>query len=219
MKNQTIPPQRPNLSHKDFNDVVAPLNIDRKKYPIVLVGKRDHYDTLVGGKQNNRNFYDDALMLSIVNKDGSHVFETYNFNTDPSIFRNATKDVKGIATLQKGLYFAHRLDWHKNRYLAVCQRVAPVNVTRDGQIGIDRSLFGINIHSGGNTNTHSEGCQTLPPVQYVLFMLSVLRYFGIDGTNCFADWLRPTRVERVAFDALLNKNIEMRQMVIPYLLY
>ena len=218
-RNLHIPPERPKLTLEDFNKAVAPHNINRSKYPFLLVAKRDHYDNLVGGKQNNRNFYDDALMLHIINKDGSQLFKTFNWNTDPSAFRNATSDKKGMATLCKDLYFSHRLGWHKNKYLCLRQEVAPVNVTRDGQTGIDRGLHGINLHSGGIFNTHSEGCQTAPPPQFDDLMATVLAYWGLDFYALFKDNLNPTKQERANFDAILNSNPEMRQMVFPYLLY
>jgi len=218
-RNLTVPPERPKLTLDDFNKVVAPHNINRSKYPFLLVARRDHYDSLVGGKQNDRNFYDDALMLHVVNKDGTQIFKTFNWNTDPSSFRLATKDKKAMGTLCKGLYFAHRLDWHQNKYLAICQRVAVVNATRDGQTGIDRGMFGCNMHSGGIFNTNSEMCQTAPPPQFDDLMATVLNYWGLDFYALFKDNLTPTKQERVRFDAILNSNPEMRQMVFPYLLY
>lgn len=217
-RNLHIPPERPKLTIQDFNTAVAPHNINRSKYPFVIVAKRDHYDNLVGGKQNDRNYYDDACMLHVVNKDGSQTFKTFNWNTDPSAFRLTTKDKKAMGTLCKGLYFTHVLDWHKNKYLALCQRLTVVSATRDGQSGIDKGMFGCNIHSGGIFNTNSEMCQTSPPPQFDDLMATVLAYWGLDFYALFKDNLNPTKEERARFDAILNGTPEMRQMVFPYLL-
>ena len=66
---------------------------------------------------------------------------------------------------------AYRLDLHKGQYLALCQRVAAVTVTRDGEPPYeDTGWFGINIHRGGINTTSSEGCQTIPPSQWEAFI-------------------------------------------------
>jgi lysozyme len=54
---------------------------------------------------------------------------------------------------------------HKGKYLALCQRSAPVTVIRD-DMGEDTGMFGINQHMGSTTVVSSLGCQTIPPSQY-----------------------------------------------------
>jgi len=215
---KTIPQTKPqNLTQQLFDERVAKYNIDRVKYPIVLLGLRNYYDEAVGGAQFDRNFYDDAFALSIHHKDGRKQFLVFNGNTDPSIFRPATAKQKGIATLQTGCYYAHKLDWHGGKYLALCQRAAIVSVLRDGG-GVEKDYLGINIHSGGNNGTHSEGCQTLPPSQFIELMTAVFDYFKYDYTNMFKNHFKPTQGERIAFNDILVHNRELSSFVMPYVL-
>lgn len=213
-----IPKNKPqNLTQALFDQRVNKANIDRSKYPIVILGLRDYYDEAVGGVQNNRNFYDDAAALSIHHKDGRKQLIVFNWNTDPSLFRPATAKQKGIATLQTGVYYAHKIDWHGGKYVALCQRAAIVSVLRDSGL-IDKGYLGINIHSGGNSGTYSEGCQTSPPLQFIELMTAVFAYFGIDYTKLFVNPFKPTQAERKAFNDMLVRNRELSSLVVPYVI-
>jgi len=215
---RTIPQNKPqNLTQQLFDERVNKCGIDRIKYPIVLLGLRDYYDDAVGGAQFDRNFYDDAAALSIYYKDGRKQLIVFNWNTDPSLFRPATAKQKGIATLQTGVYYAHKLDWHSGKYLALCQRAAIVTVLRDGGL-VEKGYLGINIHSGGNNGTYSEGCQTSPPMQFIELMTAVFDYFGLSYVTMFKNPFKPTQGERMAFNDMLVRNRELSNLIVPYVI-
>jgi lysozyme len=213
-----IPKNKPqNLTQALFDQRVSKYNIDRANHPIVILGLRDYYDDAVGGSQNDRNFYDDAGAMSIYFKDGRKALFVFNWNTDPSLFRPATAKQKGIATLQTGVYHAHKIDWHGGKYVALCQRAAIVSVLRDGGL-TDKGYLGINIHSGGNNGTYSEGCQTSPPLQFVELMTAVFAYFDIDYAKLFVNPFKPTQAERKAFNDMLVRNRELSSLIVPYVI-
>lgn len=163
------PAARPRLSSAALQKLLKPYKIDSEKYPMVIVGIRGYYRNTLGKPEvNDRGMYDDAIFIYT-----SQVFAAYNANTDPSSFRKRTASRKGMASLKPGIWYAYRFDTHRGaraQYPAICQRVAPVTVIRDGDPPYeDTGMFGINIHKGGNRTTSSEGCQTIVPDQWDSF--------------------------------------------------
>lgn len=158
-----LPPAKPRLSAADLHQAIAGFNVDREKYPLVIIGIRGYYRNSMGlpGK-NDRGIYDDALFIDSIN-----TTTAFNANTDPGTFR------PGIAVLQPGIYYAHRFDTHhgsKSSYPAICQRCGKVTLLRDGKLETETGEnYGINIHRGGETGTSSLGCQTIPPKQWQSF--------------------------------------------------
>ena len=156
-----VPSAVPRLTRAELAARLAAAGhvIDAAQFPLQVIGIRGYYrDTMGAAGTNDRGIYDDALFVQSPN-----VTAAFNGNTDPSVFRPA------IASLDPGLYFAHRLGLHKNAYQALIQRNGEVAVTRDGGVK-ERGYFGINIHRGGNISTSSEGCQTIPPSQWDAFI-------------------------------------------------
>ncbi|MCA0448004.1 MAG: hypothetical protein LCH54_17440 [Bacteroidetes bacterium] len=187
MTKPILPSAKPRLSSSDLHEKLSPYDLDRTLHPvIVLVMKcakqiRGYYLKTMGDPvANNRGIYDDVLFI-----DSPQVTAVFNANTDPSHFRKGrgSGKEKGIARLKPGLYNAHCLDLHKNKYLALVQRLGEVTVIRDGEPDYEETgYFGVNIHKGGYTTTSSLGCQTIHPDKWDSFISTVkdqsVRYFG-----------------------------------------
>jgi hypothetical protein len=175
-----LPQSRPQIKADKLKKIIDAAGLDLSKDPVAIIGIRGYYlDTMGAPGKNDRGIYDDAIILAT--RDG---FTTFNGNTDPSVQYKT-----GRAVLKPGLYRSHRFDTHRgaqSQYPAICQRVAPVTVIRDGQ-GEDTGMFGINIHKGGTSTTSSEGCQTIPPSQWDAFYQQAKQAaqeaFGLDGWN------------------------------------
>jgi hypothetical protein len=176
MQNLSILPKagRPRLAETEFRRMIEPYGVDLAKYPIVVCGMRGFFAKETGASDaNERDIYDDALFLWAPD---ASTYLAFNGNTDPSKLRLGlgAGAAKGTAVLQPGVWYSYRFSEHvgsKTRYEAICQRAAEVVVTRDGTPPYeDQGWFGINIHRGGNYTTSSEGCQTIPPVQWPEFI-------------------------------------------------
>lgn len=165
---------KPNLNEAEVNAILARHGVDRAKDPIGVLGIRGYYrDSMGAAGRNDRGIYDDALILWT--PQGAM---TFNGNTDPSRVRKGrgTGAAKGMAMLKAGLYRVHKLDLHRGKYLALCQRAGPVTVIRDGieqDYEETSAWLGINIHNGGWGTTSSLGCQTVHPSQWALFIATV----------------------------------------------
>lgn len=178
-----VPGSKPRLSAEDVNALLRPFDIDRERYPVVLIGIRGYYLDMGAPGRNDRGIYDDALFI-----DSPSATIAYNANTDPARVRigHGTADAtKGMARLKAGAWFAHRFGNYKGR-LALKQ-VRTLTVIRDGQPDYEHSgLFGIHIHIGGRTTTSSIGCTTIPPDQWPTFIANAVdqakRYLG-EGWN------------------------------------
>lgn len=173
---------KPRLSTADLERKLAVYKVDREKYPLIVVGIRGYYkDTMGKSGVNDRGIYDDAIFVH-----SPSVTAAFNANTDPSVYRpghGTSEKTRGMACLQPAAYYVHSFDLHRGKYLALCQRLGPVTVMRDGNIQY-RHLgnFGINIHRGGWNTTSSLGCQTIHPSQWDAFINLVTdqakRYYG-----------------------------------------
>lgn len=181
-----IPAERPRLSSTELRRRIAPFDIDRSKYPVIVVGIRGYYKNSMGAPGvNDRGIYDDAIFI-----ESAQVMAAYNGNTDPSSYRSGSRagSTKGMASLNPGAWFVHRFDMHKGQYLSLCQRAGAVTVTRDGNPPYqDTGWFGINIHRGSYNSTSSEGCQTIHPAQWDSFIATAIdqvrRYFPNNWRN------------------------------------
>lgn len=140
-----------------------------KQYPLTIVGIRGFFPSIGPTGHNDRNIYDDAIILRVPSL---NIFSAFNGNTDPSRVHKGfgTKEqTKGMAVLKTGLWPVYRFDKHNGSqpHEAICQRAGKVTVMRDGDPPYsDTGNFGINIHRGGFTKTSSLGCQTIPPEQW-----------------------------------------------------
>lgn len=211
-----IPNSKPIRSESQIRAVLLAKGITS---PLAILAVRGYYGNLFGKPGNDRGVYDDAMFVV-----GPQAFASFNASTDPSIFRAGMASlVAGIHWYRKGL---HGLSWKWPRVPYPALRPATpgeqVPVTRDGQTN-PRPGTAINIHKGGNSNTFSEGCQTLPPTQYDAFLalvysemdrskLTIIPYVLIDneelekltrGTPTAADVLETTLRKQMTRDKSL----------------
>jgi lysozyme len=178
-----VPETAPRLSYGDLMTKLSAAghSIDQDRDPLLIVGMRGYYENQMGiAGRNDRGIYDDAIFVVTPN-----FFGSYNGNTDPSRERkgHGTGIHKGMASLNTGLWRAHRFGMHKGLYMALCQTGGKVTVMRDGTPDYpDTGHFGINIHNGSWSGTSSLGCQTIFPAQWESFISAAMdqakRYFG-----------------------------------------
>ncbi|NJM09380.1 MAG: hypothetical protein HC883_00310 [Bdellovibrionaceae bacterium] len=152
-----VPRAKPEISYDECVEMGRDNRLDVMTY---LMGIRGFFNP----GANERGVYDDALVIV-----DPLDFLTFNANTDPSRLG------RGLASLKAPQICYYRMGIHNitkepiRRYEALVQ-AAPVTVLRDGLANVDRGWFGINIHRGGVNTPGSEGCQTLPPDQWVEFI-------------------------------------------------
>lgn len=176
-----IPNSKPRLSATALHELMSPFQPDREKYPLMIVGIRGYYLNTLGERGvNDRGIYDDAIFI-----DSPNVTASFNGNTDPSVLKKGfgKGDAKGMAKLKTGLWLSHCFGLHRNKYLALVQKMGTVTVLRDGEQDYeDTGFFGINIHKGSYNSTSSLGCQTIYPQQWDSFINLAkdqsIRFFG-----------------------------------------
>lgn len=133
---------------------------------ISLVGIRGYYKKTLGNpEENDRTLYDDALIIT--DKTGT-VYETFNFNCDPSISKT------GVAVLLGNESYNVVKHKHKGKYDAL--QIVQDKLKRDGWRTVDIGRHGINFHKDADDRSkYSLGCQTLPKSQWDNFIALVYR--------------------------------------------
>jgi len=122
------------------------------------------------------NRFDDMLIVVYKDDLGKWQEERFNCTTDPGLYWMKNGRSSGVAVLKhpQQMRGAYRIDKHKGRYWALCQR-SPVTVWRDPNRDDiidydgdeDRGFFGINIHRAKEKGTSSNvwrwsaGCTVL----------------------------------------------------------
>lgn len=187
---QMTPKSKPQLTSKKIDAIIASKKIDRKKYPLVIVGIRGYYMDTMGVKgKNDRRINDDALFVR-----SPSLFASFNGNTDPSGYRKGKGfgSGKGMACLKAGVWL-YQVGTHKGQWPALRQ-AAPVTVVRDGDPPYDHTgMHTINHHWQRAGSTSSAGCQTLP---------------GTRTTGQYAAYI----------GCILGESKRYGQKVIPYIL-
>ena len=164
-------------------------------YNLNIIGVRSNKNNKVTNK------YDDCLVV-IYNTELGWKRQIYTITTEPgrSIMK-APSNTKGTAILAPGQYRgAYKIDKHRGKYDALCQRNKPVKVYRDNNKdntydyipeNTETGMFGINIHRSNEFWTrstvdgYSAGCQVFnDPKEFVSFMSLVKKAAAIYG-NCF----------------------------------
>ncbi len=137
------------------------------------------------------NQFDDEIHVFFTTDDGflkSWKHYVFPCTTDPGTYwlKNPMSP-KGTAMLAAGQYLdTYKMDLHRNKYKALCQRLEKVKVIRDYNRNAvldfyngtpDYGMFGINIHRANRSGTtykvdnHSAGCQVFQKVEdFELFM-------------------------------------------------
>ncbi len=160
---------RPDITQEMLEKLLAPYSDELKKYDLSIIGIRGFFPSIGPSGQNDRNVYDDAIILRVTSL---NILAAFNGNTDPARIHHgfgASEQTKGMAVLKTGIWPVYRFDKHNGSqpHEAICQRLGSVTVTRDGNPPyLDTGNFCINIHRGGYTKTSSFGCQTIPPEQW-----------------------------------------------------
>lgn len=150
-------------------------------YNLNIIGIRANTNGIVTNK------YDDVLVVDY-NTNQGHKRNIYTITTDPGkIYMNNPLQLKGTAILVPGQYRGcYCIDKHNGKYDAICQRLGPVKVYRDGNKDnvydlnpdtIESGYFGINIHRSNETwirntiDNYSAGCQVFNnPKEFKAFM-------------------------------------------------
>lgn len=195
-----IPASRPNLSRQEVEKIISHYGVDRDKHKIIIVGIRGYYLNTIGENGvNDRGVYDDALFIVTPG-----YFGAFNGNCDPSSYRigYGIGDAKGMAMLKAGVYYAWKIDLHKGKYLALCQRLGEMTVIRDGNPPYEQTnkWLGINNHKGGINTTSSLGCQTVPPSQWDEYINKVIEeamhYYGLKYKDTVVPYCLIEELER-----------------------
>jgi hypothetical protein len=139
----------------------GPVNLEI----VNVIGVRGYRYT--NSKDNKRGIYDDALFIVAPGH-----FSSYRANVDPSIHR------AGIATLAPGVYDFKpgKRNTGPSAGSLVFRPTTPneaLPVTRDGSPAIVKG-FSILFHPGPENGTGSDGCQTIPKVDWSLFSANVV---------------------------------------------
>ena len=163
-------------------------------YNLNIIGVRS------AGRQITNNF-DDVLVLVFKTPSDSWSRQVYQITTDPGRYYMLNPaNNKGTAILVPGQYRgAYKIDLHRGKYKALCQRNKPVKVWRDNNkddvydwnpATLDEGMFGINIHKAGKlsqrVNTWSAGCQVFAnEIDFKSFMSYCNKQVAQGLGNCF----------------------------------
>jgi lysozyme len=172
-----IPKGRPKLSPIDVRKIAQAKGFEvPKTVKVAILVIRGYYLDCIGkpGKED-RNTYDDAGWIIQADR-----CTPFNYNTDPSSYR------KGMATLVPQVAWIipgmHKIGSPKG--YSAFRQFGNVTVMRDDQ-GLHTGYFGINNHRGGVLGTSSEGCQTVPPLQWTEYKTAIHKVLGITDADVF----------------------------------
>lgn len=156
----------------NLNTVLLQLSLNNYK-----LYTEDNQLNIIGIRSNDTtpNVFNDEMCVFWYEQ-GEVIEKRYKITTDPG-FTGMVKPVssKGVAILVEGQYVdVYKIDKHKGRYDALCQRGGMVKVYRDNDkdaehdmdsATIEEGWFGINIHRAKDeafsteVNGWSHGCQ------------------------------------------------------------
>ncbi len=164
----------------EFFDNLPPILERCRALGYKIFTTQDHDLNLIGVRSPNRvaGAFDD-MFHCVYLEDGKWIQESYKCTTDPSAEQHMSPtNSKGVAILKAGQYRGcWKLDLHRGKYLALCQRGSEVTVFRDKNFdnisdlnensSLDTGYFGINGHRAhktllvNSTKFYSSGCQVV----------------------------------------------------------
>lgn len=185
------------IKNADFSKIFNNLNyayFTNGEYNLNIIGVRANMDNRV------TNRYDDVIVVEY-KENGKLIRKMWDITTEPGskLMRNPSNS-KGTAILVPGQYRGvYKIDLHRGKYKALCQRNGSVKVYRDKDRDnvydcdvntIDKGWFGINIHRSNETYTrttidgYSAGCQVFNnPKDFAEFMKLVEKSASIYGNK------------------------------------
>lgn len=185
------------IKNANFSKIFNNLNyayFTNGEYNLNIIGVRANMDNRV------TNRYDDVIVVEY-KENGKLIRKMWDITTEPGskLMRNPSNS-KGTAILVPGQYRGvYKIDLHRGKYKALCQRNGSVKVYRDKNRDnvydcdvntIDKGWFGINIHRSNETYTrttidgYSAGCQVFNnPKDFSEFMKLVEKSASIYGNK------------------------------------
>jgi hypothetical protein len=172
--------------------------LETKEYDF-FDGNRPYNVNIIGirNMEGRPNYFDDILMVVYRDNHRRWLVDSYQITTDPGIYwLKKPMNVNGTAILCPGQYSgAYKIDKHRGKYDALCQRSGPITVWRDNDRDSDHNLdddtkdtgyFGVNIHKAGRdssqVNKWSAGCQVFKNEgdfnEFMVTMNAAARQFG-----------------------------------------
>jgi len=163
---------------------------NNKPYNVNIFGVRCATDT---------NFFDDLLCVAYRDENLMQVVQIFQGTTDPGEYwlkHPMNKD--GTAILCEGQYKStYKIDKHRGKYNALCQRLGSVKVYRDNDRDTKHDFdkekteigyFGINIHKSNPyikyVDKYSAGCQVFRlDSQFYVFMKIIEKSAKIYGNK------------------------------------
>ncbi len=162
-------------------------------YNLNIIGVRSNQENRITNK------YDDCIVI-IYNTKLGWKRQIFDITTEPGLKSMKNPSNKGTAILAPGQYKgAYKIDKHGGKYDALCQRLKPVKVYRDGNKNdiydfipskLDVGMFGINIHRSNEFWTrstidyYSAGCQVFnDPKNFNTFMTLAKKSASIYGNS------------------------------------
>ena len=149
------------------------------------------------------NKFDDTIALVYKDDDGIWITREFAGTTDPGTYwLENPMAMNGTAALVPGQYKAWKIDKHRGKYDALCQRLAPVKVWRDNDRDhtfdwdstdddLHEGWYGINIHRASTKrfavtiDKWSAGCQVIQSYEDWKLFMSIISKSAQEWGNAF----------------------------------
>ena len=176
--------------------------LESKRYKF-FDGKTPYDVNIIGVRRSEGqvNKFDDMLMVVYRDRSKRWCVNSYPITTDPGLYwLKKPSRVEGAAILRPDQYRSvYKIDKHRGKYDALCQRLGNVTVYRDGdkdsRHDMDENktmsgMFGINIHKAGTSSTNvdrwSAGCQVFKNSSDFEEFMDIMRHAEDNYGNSFS---------------------------------